>query len=83
MPTRTVPTTGATTAAFVKNPDWQFPAEGSRGAIVQACGEGNVDFIDAGRIVQSGRHAELLEEGGLYAELYTTQFAASSRPIRA
>ena len=39
--------------------------------------------IDAGRIVQSGRHAELLEEGGLYAELYTTQFAASSRPIRA
>jgi indolepyruvate ferredoxin oxidoreductase len=42
--------TGATTAAFVKNPDWQFPAEGSRGAIVQACGEGKVDFIDAGRI---------------------------------
>ena len=41
---------GATTAAFIKNPDWQFPAEGSRGAIVQACGEGNVDFIDAGHI---------------------------------
>jgi indolepyruvate ferredoxin oxidoreductase len=42
--------TGATTAAFIKNPDWQFPAEGSRGAIVQACGENNVDFIDAGHI---------------------------------
>ena len=41
---------GATTAAFVKNPDWQFPAEGSRGAIQQACGKDNVDFIDAGRI---------------------------------
>jgi indolepyruvate ferredoxin oxidoreductase len=41
---------GATTAAFIKNPDWQFPAEGSRGAIVQACGAGNVDFIDAGHI---------------------------------
>ena len=41
---------GATTAAFIKNPDWQFPAEGSRGAIVQACGANNVDFIDAGQI---------------------------------
>ncbi|OON60022.1 indolepyruvate ferredoxin oxidoreductase [Massilia sp. KIM] len=42
--------TGATTAAFVKNPDWQFPGEGTRGAILQACGAGNVDFVDAGRI---------------------------------
>ena len=31
--------------------------------------------LDRGRIVESGRHAELLEAGGLYAELYTTQFA--------
>ena len=45
-----VNSTGATTAAFVKNPDWQFPAEGSKGAIVQACGESNVDFVDAGKI---------------------------------
>ena len=30
--------------------------------------------IDDGRIVQSGRHAELLEEGGLYRDLYQTQF---------
>jgi len=45
-----VNSTGATTAAFVKNPDWQFPAEGSRGAILQACGADNVDFVDAGRI---------------------------------
>jgi indolepyruvate ferredoxin oxidoreductase len=42
--------TGATTAAFVKNPDWQFPAEGSRGAITQACGAANVDFVDAGQM---------------------------------
>ncbi|TFW25020.1 indolepyruvate ferredoxin oxidoreductase family protein [Massilia arenosa] len=42
--------TGATTAAFVKNPDWQFPGESSKGAIVQACGTGNVDFVDAGHI---------------------------------
>jgi indolepyruvate ferredoxin oxidoreductase len=42
--------TGATTAAFIKNPDWQFPAEGSRAAILQACGADNVDFVDAGRI---------------------------------
>ncbi|KFI07962.1 indolepyruvate ferredoxin oxidoreductase family protein [Massilia sp. BSC265] len=45
-----VNSTGATTAAFVKNPDWQFPAEGSRGAIVQACGQENVEFVDAGKI---------------------------------
>jgi indolepyruvate ferredoxin oxidoreductase len=42
--------TGATTAAFVKNPNWQFPGEGSRGAILQACGAQNVDFVDAGQI---------------------------------
>jgi indolepyruvate ferredoxin oxidoreductase len=45
-----VNSTGATTAAFVKNPDWQFPAEGSKGAILQACGADNVDFVDAGKI---------------------------------
>jgi indolepyruvate ferredoxin oxidoreductase len=44
---------GATTAAFIKNPDWQFPAEGSRGAILQACGADNVDFVDAGQIASS------------------------------
>jgi indolepyruvate ferredoxin oxidoreductase len=42
--------TGATTAAFIRDPNWQFPAEGSRGAIVQACGADNVDFVDAGHI---------------------------------
>jgi ATP-binding cassette subfamily B protein len=30
--------------------------------------------IDDGRVVQHGRHAELIREGGLYAELYRTQF---------
>jgi ATP-binding cassette subfamily B protein len=32
--------------------------------------------IDAGRVVQAGRHEELFAAGGLYAELYRTQFAA-------
>jgi ATP-binding cassette, subfamily B, bacterial len=42
----------------------------------------NADLIivvDHGRIVQRGRHEELLREGGLYAELYRTQFDQSPR----
>jgi ATP-binding cassette subfamily B protein len=31
--------------------------------------------IDGGRIVEAGTHASLLNDGGLYAELYRTQFA--------
>ncbi|MGW5853603.1 ABC transporter ATP-binding protein [Micrococcus sp. 2A] len=31
--------------------------------------------VEAGRIVERGTHAALLERGGRYAELYTTQFA--------
>jgi subfamily B ATP-binding cassette protein MsbA len=30
--------------------------------------------VDAGRIVQQGRHEELLNEGGMYAHLYRLQF---------
>jgi ATP-binding cassette subfamily B protein len=30
--------------------------------------------VDQGRVVESGSHAELLAAGGLYAELYRTQF---------
>jgi ATP-binding cassette, subfamily B, bacterial len=35
--------------------------------------------VDGGRIVQRGRHLELLASGGLYAELYRTQFAVADR----
>jgi ATP-binding cassette subfamily B protein len=39
--------------------------------------------VDAGRIVEHGRHDDLLARGGLYAELYHTQFAGqeSSAPL--
>jgi ATP-binding cassette subfamily B protein len=30
--------------------------------------------IDRGRLVEQGTHAELLQHGGLYAQLYTEQF---------
>lgn len=33
--------------------------------------------LDRGRIVESGRHDDLLAGGGLYAELFRTQFAAA------
>jgi ATP-binding cassette subfamily B protein len=33
-----------------------------------------INVIDAGRVVESGTHASLLREGGLYASLYQEQF---------
>jgi ATP-binding cassette subfamily B protein len=36
--------------------------------------------IDQGRVVEQGRHEELVAAGGLYAELYRTQFAVADSP---
>lgn len=36
--------------------------------------------VQAGRIVEQGRHVDLLAEQGLYAELYRTQFAETEAP---
>jgi ATP-binding cassette subfamily B protein len=39
--------------------------------------------LDDGRIVERGRHTELVAAGGLYAELYRTQFAVADSPTPA
>ena len=36
--------------------------------------------LDHGRVVERGRHDELVAAGGLYAELYRTQFAVADSP---
>lgn len=36
--------------------------------------------LERGRVVQSGTHAELLERGGLYAQLHATQFLDDTEP---
>src|ERR1044072_7089753 len=36
--------------------------------------------LDDGQIVERGRHSELVAAGGLYAELYRTQFAVGDSP---
>ncbi len=38
------------TAAFVRNPDWQFPGAAAESHIRAACGSAPVDFIDAGKL---------------------------------
>jgi ATP-binding cassette subfamily B protein len=37
--------------------------------------------LDQGRLVESGSHRELLEQGGLYAELFETQFRSAARHL--
>jgi indolepyruvate ferredoxin oxidoreductase len=48
-----VNSSAAPTAAFVRNPDWQFPAAGAEHDIGLACGEQSAEFIDAGGLATS------------------------------
>ncbi len=37
--------------------------------------------MDEGRLVEQGTHAELIAHGGLYAQLYETQFRSQTEPL--
>ncbi|MDN5635819.1 MAG: ABC transporter ATP-binding protein/permease, partial [Brevibacterium sp.] len=52
-------------------------AMSGRTAMVIAHRLSTIRVVEAGRIVESGSHDELLAHNGRYAELYATQFAAS------
>ena len=43
--------------------------------LVSALGMAMLDGVIDGRITELGTHEELLERGGLYADLHRTQFA--------
>ena len=45
-----VNSTGSPTAAFVRNPDWQYPGESAERDVRGACGSDNVHALDAGTI---------------------------------
>ncbi len=45
--------TAVPTAAFVANPDWEFPTESAINAVRAACSGMPVDLIDAGRIASA------------------------------
>jgi ATP-binding cassette subfamily B protein len=44
-------------------------------------GADQILVVDGGRIVERGSHAQLMALGGLYSELYTTQFAEQARGV--
>jgi ABC-type multidrug transport system fused ATPase/permease subunit len=39
--------------------------------------------LDGGHLVETGSHAELLAQGGLYARLIRRQISATRQPLRA
>ena len=43
-------------------------------------GADKIVVVDGGRVVETGTHAELLAAGGLYADLYRTQFERQGTP---
>jgi ABC-type multidrug transport system fused ATPase/permease subunit len=63
-------------AALPDSYDTLVGERGYRLSTIQAADE--ILVVDDGRIVERGRHSELVAAGGLYAELYETQFSRQS-----
>jgi ATP-binding cassette subfamily B protein len=41
----------------------------------------NILVLDRGQLIEQGTHSALLDQGGLYAELYETQFKGENLEI--
>ena len=55
-------------------------ADGAR-VVLSGRNADQILVVDDGRIVQRGTHSQLLSQGGLYADLYRTQFVDDLHPV--